>query len=94
MGNKRKKILILGKGPTQALDDTTLTAEAQYAIYSPRSNGKFCLRRHYNWSKSFLFVDAAKIYQLKTKCSDIKKYPLWLGDISGDFPANNMKKQD
>ena len=41
IGNKRKKFLILGKGPTQTLDDTTLTAEAQYAIYSPRSNGKF-----------------------------------------------------
>ena len=28
--NKKKVILILGKGPTQGLDDTTLSAEAQY----------------------------------------------------------------
>ena len=28
--NKRKDILILGEGPTQGLDDTTLTAEAKY----------------------------------------------------------------
>ena len=27
--NKKKFILILGLGPTQGLDDTTLTAEAQ-----------------------------------------------------------------
>ena len=30
--NKKKDILILGKGPTQRLDDTTLTAEAEYSI--------------------------------------------------------------
>ena len=31
--NKKKDILILDKGPTQGLDDTTLTAEAQYSIH-------------------------------------------------------------
>ena len=30
--NKIKDILILGKDPTQGLDDTVLTAEAQYSI--------------------------------------------------------------
>ena len=30
--NKTKDILILGEGPTQRLDDTTLTAEAKYPI--------------------------------------------------------------
>ena len=30
--NKGKDILILGEGPTQRLDDTTLTAEAKYTI--------------------------------------------------------------
>ena len=29
IGNKRKDILIIGEGPTQGLDDITLTAEAQ-----------------------------------------------------------------
>ena len=28
--NEKKDILILGIGPTQGLDDTTLTAEAKY----------------------------------------------------------------
>ena len=31
-GNKHKDILILGKGPTQGLDCTTLAAEAKYPI--------------------------------------------------------------
>ena len=30
--NKRKDILILGKGPTQGLDGTTFTTEALYPI--------------------------------------------------------------
>ena len=30
--NRKKDILILGKGPTQELDDTTLNAEAEYSI--------------------------------------------------------------
>ena len=30
--NKNKDILILGEGPTQISDDTTLTAEAKYPI--------------------------------------------------------------
>ena len=30
--NKKKDLLILGKVPTQGLDDTTLSAEAQYSI--------------------------------------------------------------
>ena len=30
--NKNKNILILGEGPTQGLNDTTLTAEAKYPI--------------------------------------------------------------
>ena len=30
--NENKDILILGKGPTQGLDDTTLTAEGKYSI--------------------------------------------------------------
>ena len=38
--NKGKDILILGKGPTRGLDDTTLTAEARYLINFSRSNRK------------------------------------------------------
>ena len=30
--NKNKDILNLGKGPTQGLDNTTLTTEAEYSV--------------------------------------------------------------
>ena len=91
--NKGKDILILGKGPTQGLDDTTLTAEPQYSTDFTRPNIKFCLSLYYNGSKSFLYVSATKIYQFKAKDSEIKKYPMYLGSISGNFSANNMKKK-
>ena len=90
--NEKKDILILGKRPTQRLDNTTLTAEAQYSIIFSRSNRKFCLSLYYNGSKCILFVNATKIYQFKAKDSKIKKYPLCFQNISGDFSANNMKR--
>ena len=34
------------------------------------------------------------MYQLKAKDSEIKKYPLCLGNISRDFSASNMKETE
>ena len=90
--NKGKYILILGKGATQGLNDTAVTAESQYSINFTRPNIKFCLSLHFNGSNRFLFVNDTKIYQFKGKDSEIKEYLLCLGTISGEFSANNMKK--
>ena len=90
--NKGKDILILGKGPTQGLDDTTLIAEAKYPINFTKSYINFVLILHYNGSDSFLFVGARKIYQFKAKDLEIKWYPLCLDNISKNFTIDNMKK--
>ena len=90
--DKKRDILILGKDPTQGIDDTTLTAEAQYSVNFSRSNRKFCLSMHYNGSNSFLYVNATKIYRFKAKDSEIKQYPLCLGNISGDSSASNIDR--
>ena len=50
--NKKKDILVLGEGPTQGLDDTTLTAEAKYCINSTQSGKKISLNLHYNRNNS------------------------------------------
>ena len=92
INNKGKYILILGQVSTQGLDDSTLSAEAQFSFNFSRTNRKFCLSLHYNGSNSFLFANTTKIYQFKAKDSEKKKYPLCLGNIPGDFPANYMKK--
>ena len=81
-----------GIGPTQWLDDTTLTAEAIYPINFTQANKRFVLNLQYSRSNSFLFVNATKIYQFKAKGSVLKDYVLCLGNISKDFTIDNMKK--
>ena len=73
--NKKKDILILGKGSTQGLDNTKLTADADYSINFSRANRKFALSMHYNGSNSFLFVNTTNTYQLKARDSEIKIIP-------------------
>ena len=72
--NKGKDSLILGEGSTQGLNNTTLTPKAKYPINFTQSNKIFALSLHYNKSKSFLFVNATKIYYFKAKISEIKYY--------------------
>ena len=90
--NKGKDIVILGEGPTQGVDDTTLKVDAKYPISFTQSGKRFVLSLHYNENNSFLFVNATKIYQFKAKDSEIKDYALCLGNISKDFTINNMTK--
>ena len=40
---KKEDALICGKGPTRILDDTTLTAQAQYSTNFSKSNTNFRL---------------------------------------------------
>ena len=90
--NKQRHTLILGKGPMQGLDDTTLTAEAKYAINFTHLRKRFTLCLHYNGSNSFLFINNTKIYQFKAKDSEIKYCTFCLGISSKDFITSNMKK--
>ena len=50
------------------------------------------LSLHYNGSNGFLFVNATKIHQFKAKDSEMKAYPLCLGNISKDFSVDSTKK--
>ena len=67
--NKGEDILVLGQGPTQGLDDATLTVEAKYPINFIKSNERFVLSLHCNGNNSFLFVNATIICQFKAKYS-------------------------
>ena len=92
--NKKKDILILGEGPTQGLDGTTLTAEKLYSTNFTENNKEFCLSLHYNGANSCLFVNSTEIHKFKAKDSEIVATPLCLGNISKDFSVDNIKKQD
>ena len=56
------------------------------------TNTKFCLSLHYNGANSYLFVNGTEIHKFKAKDSEIVVNPLCLGNISKDFPVDNMKK--
>ena len=69
---KNKDDLILNEGPTQRLDDTTLTTEEKYPINFTQPRKRFVLSLYYNGSNSFLFLRGTKIYQFIAKDSEIK----------------------
>ena len=89
--NKKKGILILVKGATQWLEHT-LAAEKLYSINFTKRNTKFCLSLHYNEANNYLFVNGTDIIKFKAKVSEIKAYPLYLGNISKDWSVDNIKK--
>ena len=89
--NKKKDILILGKGPTQGLEHT-LAAEKMYSINFTKHFTKLCLSLHYNGGNSYLFVNGTKIINFKAKDSEINPYEFCLGNISKDSSIDNMKK--
>ena len=78
--NNKKDILILGKGPTQGLEQT-LTAEKLYSINFTKGNTKFRISLHRNGANSYLFVNGSEIIKYKAKDSEISAYPLCLGNI-------------
>ena len=79
--NKKKDILILGKGPTQGLEHT-LTAEKVHSINFTVNKKEFCLSLRYNGANSYLFVNGTESYKFKAKDSEIVATPLCLGNIS------------
>ena len=89
--NKKKDILVLGRGPTQGLE-STLTAEKIYSINFTVTKRKFCLSLHYNGANSYLFVNGTEICKFKAKYSEIVASPLCLGNISKDRSKDSMKK--
>ena len=89
--NKKKDILVLGKGPTQGLQHM-LTAEKNYSVNSTITKKKFCLSLHDNGANSYLFANGTEIYKFNAKVSEIVATPICLGDISKDWSVDNMKK--
>ena len=89
--NRKKYILILGKGPTQGLKHT-LSAERVYSINFTEHNKKFCLSLRYNGANSYLFFNGKETHKFKAKDSEIIATPSCLGSISKDWTVDNMKQ--
>ena len=89
--NKKKDIIVLGKGPTQGLEHA-LTAQKIYTINFTVTKKKLCLSLRYNAANSYLLVNGTEIYKFKSNDSEIVASPLCLGNISKDRSTDNMKK--
>ena len=89
--NKKKDILVLGRGPMKGLE-STLTAEKMYSINFTVTKKKFCLSLHYNGGNSYLFVSGTEICKFKAKDSATVASPSCLGNISNNWSTDNMKK--
>ena len=49
---------------------------------------------HYDGANSYLFVNGTEIIKFKAKDLEIVAYSLCLGNISKDWPQDNMKKTE
>ena len=87
--NRKKDILILGKGPTKGLEHT-LSAEKLHSINFTKEKTKFCLYYNYNGVNSYLFFNDTEIIKFEAKDSEINPYDL--GNISKDWSGDNTKK--
>ena len=61
-----KMYLVLGKGPTQGLEDITITGEASHSNNFTERTNKFYLSLDYNGSNIFLYVNGVNQFQTKT----------------------------
>ena len=64
--NRANHIYIVGDGPTQSINDTTIYSENKYFRNFTEPNVKFVLSRHYNGNDGCLFVNGRQ--ELKFKC--------------------------
>ena len=64
--NRKKDILILGKGPTQGLWHA-LSAEKLYSVNVTKEKTKFCLSLHYNGEIVIYLLMVQRLLHLKQK---------------------------
>ena len=86
--NKKKNVLVLGKGPTQGLEHT-LSAEEIYSINFTLTKKKVYIIME----QIVIFLSMVqKFANLKQKDSEIVASLLCLGNISKDWSIDLMKK--
>ena len=83
--NNETNVIVLGEGPTQGLEDTTLYTEKIYSIKFSTTRKIFCLSLHYNGDNSYLFDNSTEIVEFKANDSESVANLLCLGNVSADF---------
>ena len=80
-----KDMFILGKVPTDDLDNTTLIVEKEYSTNFTEQQKRFCLSLHFIGVNSFIFLNRAEIYKFKAIDFEINAALLCLGNVSKKF---------
>ena len=62
------------------------------SIIFTATNNTFCLSLHYYGANSYLFVNGTEIYKFKANDSESFMGPISLGNLSKDWPVDNMKR--
>ena len=91
VNNKTKSVSIIGEGPSQGLEGTTLYAENMYSVNFTTIIKKLCVSFRYYGDNSW-HRNGTEIINFKAKNSQIVANPLRLGNISEDSFSVNMKK--
>ena len=89
--NWKNNFLVLGKGPTQGINDSTGSLEKKLSINFSKANKKYCLSLHYNSDESYLYVNTTGICKFKTK-DNIRWYNFYLGSVSKDFTKDEQSE--
>ena len=92
--NKTQKILILGHGLIQKINNTTIYVEKIYSPNVSAENKTFCISLNYNGDDSYLFVNSKEVTKFKAKDSDIKANQLALGGLSTSTNLSNSDIED
>ena len=90
--NRGDSILTLGTSLIQKLNGKTLYAEKMYPTNFTIANKTSVLSLHYIENNSYLFVNGVEQTKLKAKDSEIKPYPVCLGNINKDFSSASAQK--
>ena len=90
--NKANNIYVMGKGPVQGIDDTTLYAEKVYFQNFTQPNKKFVLSLHYNDDNSYLFVNGKQELKFKCKTDQLVKEKLCIGNLRDNWSPIEAQK--
>ena len=90
--NRANRIYIMGDGPTQGINDTTIYSEKKYFRNFTEPDVKYVLSLHYNGDDSYLFVNGRQELKFKFKTDQLVKEKLCIGNLSDQWTAREPEK--
>ena len=91
----KNNFLVLGKLPTDDINESIGGAEKKFSINFSKAKTEFCLSLHYNYDKCYLFVTTKEIYKFKSDNKNVNfQTQFFLGRISNKFVCVPSKTKD